>query len=93
MRVARRLGMRCRMGAVINRFDGNGSCSGDALAKADIDMWGVIPEDEELKKNDREGRTIFELSPSSPFIGNVEEIVCELWSKKGGKLTWANKKS
>jgi CO dehydrogenase maturation factor len=90
LRSGKELGMDCLFGAVVNRFDAgklgpdpkHGSVPNfpgiTLLEEAGIPVWGTIPEDGELKTNDREGKTIFELSPSSPVIESVRKIV-ENW--------------
>ena len=80
--VAGNLGMDCRMGAVINRFDEEDSFSREALSKIGMESWGMIREDATLRRNDRQGKTIFELPADSPFKVDLEKIVRQLWSKK-----------
>jgi len=80
--VAMNMDMDCRMGAVINRFDEGDPYPREALNKIGMDLWGVIREDKTLRKNDRQGKTIFELPASSPFCADLEKIVRRLWSKK-----------
>ncbi len=80
--VAGNLGMDCRMGAVINRFDEEDPYPREALSEIGMDVWGMIREDKALRKNDRQGKTIFELPASSPFLVDLEKIVRQMWSKK-----------
>jgi CO dehydrogenase maturation factor len=92
LKSAEELGMECRIGAIVNRFDG-GAHPGARLERAGIPLWGTIPEDEELKANDREGRSIFDLSENSPVIESVRKIGQQLWSNKEMRLTWKKEKS
>ena len=81
--VAVSLGMNCRMGAIINRFDEEEDpYPHEALNKMGMDSWGVIREDAALRRNDRQGKTIFELPASSSFSADVKKIIHQLWSKK-----------
>ncbi len=80
--VAGDLGMNCQVGTIINRMDEEDSCPNETLSRMNLGSWGMIREDATLRKNDREGRTIFEIPASAPFLADVQNIVRRLWSKK-----------
>jgi CO dehydrogenase maturation factor len=69
------LNMGCEVGGVINRAGGNWEVIREALQKERIPFWGVIPEDEILRKIDTEGKTIFDLPPTAPLLVAVEKII------------------
>ncbi len=70
---AKELEMRCDIGAVFNRVDGAARSCGE-LQDAGIPLWGTLPDDEEIRENDRNGKSIFELSADSPILEGVRKI-------------------
>ncbi|MBI5252516.1 MAG: AAA family ATPase [Desulfomonile tiedjei] len=69
------LNMRARMGVVLNRAKDLGETVHAAVSALEVPVWGTIPEDEELLRNDALGRSVFDLPANSPVLESAERIV------------------
>ncbi len=68
--------IRCeRLGLVFNRVRGNEDLLRDASRKLDIDLFGLIPFDENVASYDLIGKPITDLPPDSPSISTWRDIV------------------
>jgi len=69
------LQMKAQVGVILNRWK-NGTDE-DALKQLPafkFPLWGVLPEDEELQRNDAVGKSVFELPDNSPLLESVRRI-------------------
>ncbi len=64
-----------RLGLVLNRVQGNKALLEEAAAKVGIEVFGSIPQDEQVAYFDLVGRPLTELPADSPGIEAVREIV------------------
>ncbi|MFH1117423.1 MAG: AAA family ATPase [Pseudomonadota bacterium] len=83
VRVVRELGMKARLGVVLNRrqdLGGDADLSSQHLRDL---TWGVIPEDEGLLRNDALGRSVFDLPADSPILESVRKITDILIKAQG----------
>ncbi len=64
-----------RLGLVLNRVQGNEALLEEAAAKVGIEVFGSIPQDEQVAYFDLVGRPLTELPADSPGIEAVREIV------------------
>ena len=64
-----------RVGVVVNRL-GNGlpPVLEKGLAEAGLELWGVLPDDEELKALEAQGKAVVKLPASSPLRQSVSQI-------------------
>ncbi len=66
-----------RLGLVLNRVQGNEALLAEAAAKVGVEIFGSIPQDEQVAYFDLTGRPLTELPADSPGIRAVREIVEE----------------
>ena len=67
--------MSASIGAVLNRQrKQDPGAVRDGVAAAGLPLWGMIPEDEDLRNNDTVGNPIFDLPPESPVLESVRQI-------------------
>jgi CO dehydrogenase maturation factor len=64
-----------RLGLVLNRVQGNEGLLEEAAAKVGIEIFGFIPQDEQVAYFDLVGKPLTELPADSPGIAAVREIV------------------
>lgn len=62
-------------GLVINRFKGDGGLVKETAQKLALEVFGYIPEDENITKYDLEGKPIIDLPADTPSIQAVREIL------------------
>jgi len=68
--------MNCEhLGLVFNRVRGNESLLQDAAAKLGLDLYGLIPFDENIAEFDLVGKPITELPANSPSLAAFEELI------------------
>jgi len=68
-----------RMGLVINRFNGKLSAPvEEAVRKLNVELLGVVPEDEGILECDATGKPLVSLPPESPARQAVEAIARKL---------------
>ncbi|MBW2389027.1 MAG: hypothetical protein JRG89_11405 [Deltaproteobacteria bacterium] len=64
-----------RLGLVLNRVQGNEALVEEAAAKVGIEIFGFVPQDEQVAYFDLVGKPLTELPADSPGIAAVREIV------------------
>lgn len=69
------LNMKAQVGSVINRWRNFNEDVNKRLSTFEVPIWGVIPEDEQLLKNDAEGKSIFDLPANSPILESVSKVM------------------
>lgn len=81
MNVARGLGtvQNDRMGVVINKFKGTGDRLEEVVKRLDLDVWGYIPEDENVSRYDSLNRALLDLPEGSPSLSAVSHIMKHIW--------------
>lgn len=73
--IAKDLGLEAEVGVVLNRCV-NGE-AGDAVKRVStfgIPFWGMVPEDEGLRRNDATGKSIFDLPFDSPILESAKKV-------------------
>jgi len=73
MKMVADLNMKARVGVVMNRWRDFNRDVNRHLSTSEVPVWGVIPEDDQLLKNDAEGKSIFDLPANSPVLESVRE--------------------
>lgn len=68
------LNMKARVGIVMNRWRDCNEDLNSRLPTFEVPVWGVIPEDEQLLKNDAGGKPVFDLPPNSPVLESVRKV-------------------
>lgn len=66
------------MGLVINRFKGEDKPITESAAKWSLDIFGRIPEDQNITDYDASGKPIFNLPGTSPSVVAVGEMLKKL---------------
>ena len=74
MQMVADLNMKSRVGVVMNRWRDFNEDVSRRISASGVPVWGVIPEDEQLLKNDAEGKSIFDLPASSPVMESVSKV-------------------
>jgi CO dehydrogenase maturation factor len=64
-----------RLGLVLNRVQGNEALVAEAAEKVGVEVYGFVPQDEQIAYHDLIGKPLTELPPDSPAIAAVREIV------------------
>jgi len=64
-----------KLGLVFNRVSGNEDVLKNAAADIGVEIFGFIPQDEKVAYYDLMGKSILELTPDSPALKAVREIV------------------
>lgn len=64
-----------KLGMVFNRVYGNEDVLKKAAADIGVEIFGFIPQDEKVAYHDLMGKSILELTPDSPALKTVREIV------------------
>jgi CO dehydrogenase maturation factor len=64
-----------RLGLVLNRIQGNEELVAAAAGAVGVEVFGFIPQDEQIAYHDLIGKPLTELPPDSPGICAVREIV------------------
>ncbi len=64
-----------RLGLVLNRVQGNQALLEEAAARVGVEVFGFIPQDEQVAYHDLLGAPLTDLSPDSPAMAAVHEIV------------------
>lgn len=64
-----------RLGLVLNRVQGNEGLLEEAAAKVGIEIFGLIPQDEQVAYFDLVGKPLIELPDDSPGVEAVRDIV------------------
>ena len=64
-----------RVGLVLNRVQGNEALVAEAAEQVGVEIFGFIPQDEQIAYHDLIGKPLTELPPDSPAITAVREIV------------------
>jgi CO dehydrogenase maturation factor len=68
------LKMKAQVGIVINRWRDSNEDVNRHLSTSKVPVWGVIPEDDQLLKNDAEGKSIFDLPADSPVLESASKV-------------------
>ena len=76
------LNMKAQVGMVINRWRDFNEDVNRRISTSEVPVWGVIPEDDRLLKNDAEGKSIFDLPANSPVLESVSKVTELLMSNK-----------
>jgi CO dehydrogenase maturation factor len=66
------------MGLVINRFKGDDELIMESVKKWGLDIFGRIPEDQNITDYDASGRPIFNLPDNAPSVVAVTEMLTKL---------------
>jgi CO dehydrogenase maturation factor len=66
------------MGLVINRYIGDDKLIMESVKKWDLDIFGRIPEDQNITDCDASGKPIFNLPDNSPSVVAVAEMLTKL---------------
>jgi CO dehydrogenase maturation factor len=64
-----------RMGLVFNRVQGNEDLLAESAKKIGLEVFGYVPQDENIACYDLKGKPILELPPTSPALAAVRDIV------------------
>jgi len=64
-----------RLGLVLNRVQGNEELVAQAAEAVGVEVFGFIPQDEQIAYHDLIGKPLTELPPDSPGLSAVREIV------------------
>ncbi len=64
-----------QIGLVINRFRGDDSMTADSAGQWGVEIFGRIPEDENIARYDSVGKPIIDLPPASPSVLAVQRIL------------------
>jgi CO dehydrogenase maturation factor len=67
-----------KLGLVFNRVRGSGDVLRDNAEKAGFDLFGLIPEDENVANFDMESRPLLDLPDDSPAFQAASEILASL---------------
>jgi len=74
MKMVADLNMKAQVGVVMNRWREFNEDVNNRLSTSEVPVWGVIPEDDQLLKNDAEGKSIFDLPANSPVLESVSKV-------------------
>ena len=80
MQMVSELNMEAQVGVVINRWKDSNEDVNRLISTSEVPVWGVIPEDDQLLKNDAEGKSIFDLPANSPVLESVSKVTESLMS-------------
>jgi len=73
--MVRDMQMNTRVGVVLNRWkESDHEDIVKRLSTSGTLFWGLVPEDETLRRNDELGKSIFDLPSNSPVLESVREI-------------------
>jgi CO dehydrogenase maturation factor len=75
MQMVSELNMKAQVGVVMNRWRGFNEDVNRRISSSVVPVWGVIPEDDQLLKNDAEGRSIFDLPANSPVLESARKVM------------------
>ncbi len=78
------LNMKAQMGVVLNRWKDLDENFGVSSSHFPDLVWGTIPEDDRLLRNDALGQSVFELPADSPILESVRRITDTVMKAKGG---------
>jgi CO dehydrogenase maturation factor len=84
MKMVADLKMKAQVGVVMNRWQESNEDVNRRLSTSGVPIWGVIPEDEQLLKNDAEGKSIFDLPANSAILESVSNVMEFLMSDMEG---------
>ena len=86
-KIVKDLHMKAQLGVVLNRWkDRVYENDLKNIKQYELPLLGIIPEDEELQRNDASGKSVFELSDSSPILKSVRMIANSLTTSEEIKL-------
>jgi CO dehydrogenase maturation factor len=63
------------MGVIINRFKGASDRQEEVIKRLDLNIWGYIPEDENISRYDSLNRTLLDLPEGSPSLSAISQIL------------------
>ena len=66
-----------KMGLVFNRVQGNEELLKQAAREMELNVFGYIPQDENIANYDLVGKSILELPPESPALSAVNNVVAQ----------------
>ena len=73
--MVRDMHMKTRVGVVLNRWkESDHADIVKRLSASGRQFWGLVPEDETLRRNDEWGKSVFDLPFNSPVLESVREI-------------------